>query len=409
MKINFKYFVLALLAGATTFQSCIDYDDATEAATVKVQLVMPETFIANDFEGHDITITSEGSSQRIIASTDNDGIATFSGIIPDIYNIATSWEITSDEYRRLTGDSVVTSGCTITGALNSQLLTSEYATTPLKLQTTVSVNRDIIISKIYAAGSKDQNNRSYQAGKYIELYNQSGDTINAAGLYIGLLDSDSSQPYTLDNLSEDYDDSVVVAKQVFRIPDDDDCLLPPEGTLLICNSAIDHSDVSDFENDLSGADFEAKDLQGSYVNNPATPALELIYSMYSRMSIMNLVQSGPCGIVIFRTTEDVSEWPLTYAYGKTSGNQYMMIPVRTIIDGVDYLRNKTTGVDTGSKRLYPSIDAGYININAISGWTGEVVYRKTAKTENGRKVLTDTNNSSNDFHVSTTITPREYD
>jgi len=221
MKINFKYFVLALLAGATTFQSCIDYDDATEAATVKVQLVMPETFIANDFEGHDITITSEGSSQRIIASTDNDGIATFSGIIPDIYNIATSWEITSDEYRRLTGDSVVTSGCTITGALNSQLLTSEYATTPLKLQTTVSVNRDIIISKIYAAGSKDQNNRSYQAGKYIELYNQSGDTINAAGLYIGLLDSDSSQPYTLDNLSEDYNDSVVVAKQVFRIPEDD--------------------------------------------------------------------------------------------------------------------------------------------------------------------------------------------
>ncbi|HJD77163.1 MAG TPA: DUF4876 domain-containing protein [Bacteroides reticulotermitis] len=39
----------------------------------------------------------------------------------------------------------------------------------------------------------------------------------------------------------------------------------------------------------------------------------------------------------------------------------------------------------------------------MSGYTGEVLYRKVDKTENGRSVLADTNNSSNDFAISDNI------
>ena len=61
-------------------------------------------------------------------------------------------------------------------------------------------------------------------------------------------------------------------------------------------------------------------------------------------------------------------------------------------------------------RLYADIDAGYTNIEAISGYTGEVVYRRTASiAADGHKILMDTNNSLNDFKVSTTIKPRQYD
>lgn len=106
----------------------------------------------------------------------------------------------------------------------------------------------------------------------------------------------------------------------------------------------------------------------------------------------------------------MQSWPLTYAYGKTSGNQWLLVPKRTIIDGVEVLRNKTTGVDPASKRLYDDIDAGYTFINAMSGRNGEVVYRKTnKKTADGHPILADTNNSSNDFQISSTIKPRQYD
>ena len=90
-------------------------------------------------------------------------------------------------------------------------------------------------------------------------------------------------------------------------------------------------------------------------------------------------------------------------------SQYGLLPKRYIIDGVDFLRHKATGTDVGEKRLYGDIDAGYISINATAGLSGEVVYRKvTSTTAAGQSILMDTNNSSNDFQVSTTIAPRTF-
>ena len=118
-----------------------------------------------------------------------------------------------------------------------------------------------------------------------------------------------------------------------------------------------------------------------------------------------------CSVVIFRTNDDIASWALTYPYGKSTGNQWKLIPTRIIIDAVEVLANKATGIDVKTKRLYPTLDAGYTNIEAKSGWTGEVVYRRTSdkRGTDGHLILADTNNSSNDFHVSTTIKPRQYD
>ena len=386
---------------------CVDYDDATKETTARIQLAMPAEFTnGSDFAGH-VIVMQQGST-RLTATTDAQGIATFQGIIPDVYDISCSWEITGQQYQQLTGDQQVVSGCTVSGSLNSHLISEEQT---IQLSTNLSINRDIIIGKIYFAGSKDNNNRTYMPGKYIELYNQSNSSVDASGLYIGIIEAESTQAYTLENLHEAFADSVVLAKQVFRLPADQPFMVQPGGTVLIVNSAADHTENNSMERDLTGADFEAKDVSGRTQNNPNTPALELTYTMYPSTSNMNLVQSGPCSIVIFRTTEDVTAWPTTYPYGKTTGNQWLLIPVRHIIDAVEVLANKSTGVDVSTKRLYPTLDAGYTNIEAKSGWTGEVVYRRTSdkRGTDGHLILVDTNNSSNDFHVSTTIKPRQYD
>lgn len=391
----------------TFLTSCVDFDDATKATAVRVQLQTPEDFTSTgSLGGHDVTL--QLGSQRIIAQTDADGVATFTNLTPDVYDISCSWKITGDEYRNLTGDAQVVSGATVSGSLNSRLITTDET---ILLPTKLSVDRDILIGKIFYAGSKDNNNRTYMAGKYMELYNQSDDSVDVSALYIGLVEAEGTQAYTLDNLHEDYADSVILLKQIFRIPADTPHWVKPGGTVLLCNSAIDHTPNDTLENNLLDADFEAKDYSSNPVqNNPATPALELVYSMYPSISVMNLVQSGPCGVVIFRTNENVTQWAKTYPYGKTAGNQWLLCPKRLIIDGVDVLRNRATGVEPGEKRLYSDIDAGYAYINAVAGWNGEVVYRRTAQiADDGHPILMDTNNSLNDFKVSSTIKPREYD
>jgi hypothetical protein len=348
---------------------------------------------------------------KLTATTNAEGIATFTGLIPDVYDISCSWEITNEQYMALTGEQAVTNGCTVSGSLNEQLMSEAQEQQPILLPTHVAVKRDIVIGKIAAAGSKDANNRNYLAGRYVELYNQADNAVDVSGLYIGLLETTSPQPYTLDNLHEDYADSVVIVKQVFQIPADKPYMVAPGGTVLLTNSATDHSDVNEFEYDLTDADFESKDETGKTMNNPAVPALITSFSVFAKNATMNLMQGGPCGIILFRTTENINDWPHTYDYGKTTGSLfYLCVPKRVILDGVDYLKNKATGVDVSSKRLYADIDAGYTNIEAISGYTGEVVYRRTASiAADGHKILMDTNNSLNDFKVSTTIKPRQYD
>lgn len=407
-----KLSISSLLIFIFLMTSCIDYDEASRLIDIKVQLQMPAEFTkGSDLEGHDIRL-AVGSS-TLTAKTDANGQALFKAIAPDIYSISTSWEITNEQYMSLTGIPAQSNGCTVSGSLNSQLLSEAQEQSPILLPTNVAVKRDIVISKIASAGSKDKNNRSYRAGKYLELYNQSNDSIIISGLYIGLLDSSNPQPYTLENLHADFADSLVLVKQVFQIPTDKTYKVAPGASILITNSATDHSDVDSLEHDLRDADFESKDATGTMVNNPNTPALLTTYSTFSKDATMNLVQGGPCGVIIFRTSEDISTWKTTYGYGKTSGSMmYLLVPKRVITDGVDYIKNKKSGtsIDTSGKRLFDDIDAGYTHIESASGWTGEVVYRRTAtKTSDGRKILMDTNNSKDDFVVSTTIKPREYD
>jgi hypothetical protein len=389
--------------------SCIDYDDVSRYVNAKVQLQMPaELSGAKALEGRTITMTL--GSTTLSATSDANGVAEFSSLLPDVYNISMAWNMSGTDYTAITGQPATASAYVVSGALNAQPITEQSEASPILLPTTLTEQRDLVISKIASAGSRDGNNKTYPYGKYLEIYNQAQDSADVSGLYIGLLESSSPQPYTLANLKEDYDDSVVIVKQVFQVPTDKAYKIGPGETLLLVNSATDHSDVNDVEYDLRGADFEAKGGP-NHVNNPDVKALLNPFTIFPTNPSMNLMQGGPCGVIIFRTNENIDAWPHTYGYGKTSGSlYYLCVPKRLIIDAVDYLKNRSTGVDVSSKRLYSDLDAGYINIESVSGYTGEVVYRRTEKvTADGRKILMDTNNSSNDFKVSKTIKPREYD
>lgn len=396
-------FLLFGLASLSLLTACVDYDDATTEVGFKVKIGMPANFRAGaDLSGNTVTLTQ--GSRTYSATTNAEGVATFSQLIPDVYSIAAAWEVDRSQYLALTGDTVQNS-FTISGSSINYLV--DGRTDTLLLNVTASENQSLIISKVYASGSKDGNNRNYQAGKYIEFYNNSDDTIDIAGLYFGLAESGSAPAYPL-GLTPDY----VYLKQAYRFPATAPILVAPGATVIVANSAIDHTaNNAPLEHNLLDADFEAKDASGKTVNNPATPAVELAYTFAASVTQMNLVQGGPTTVVLFTATEaEVNNWERSYVYGKTSGIQYLRLPIANIKDGIDILKYSATSINTANKRLYNFIDAGYTTITNASGWNGEVLYRRTSNiTSTGRRVLTDTNNSSNDITVSSTIAPRAYE
>jgi len=400
--------------GLLSLSSCIDYDDVTREVSVDIQLVMPEEFTqGSDMEGHTVTISQLNGGNVLTATTNAQGVASFHGIIPDVYNVSTSWDITSEEYTQLTGDPIVNEGAVVSGNINSQLLSDDNTTTPLRLSTQLSINRSLVIGKIASSCCKDDNKKNYLADQYIELYNQSDKEIDISGLYIGLVESEPTPAFTLEQLAEKFNSEVVLLRQIFRIPVDADFKVAPGGTVLIANCAIDHTVNASASHNLLSADFDINDtrVKNAFVNNPDVPDLDLIYTYSSGLPYMNLVRGGPNAIVIFRTEDNIDDWDLTYSYGKTKGNQWKVLPKKYIIDAVEILKNSSKGIDLATKRLYDDLDAGYTNIEAASGYTGEIMYRKTSsrRGKDGHKILQDTNNSTVDFNVSTTIGIREYD
>lgn len=395
---KFSIIIMSLLAFAVTFNSCSSDDDNTvQAVNFTVSVKMPEG-IKSDvaYSGQTVNLI-QGTQVKYSAETNEAGVATFTGVIPDVYDISTSWEIDGQTYTTIAEADVENVSVVVGGNLLSQAVTNSVS--DISLSTVLNVKQSILISKIFYAGRKNDNNKNYIADQYIELFNNSDEEITLDGLYIGILESESTAAYPANNNS-DY----LYTKQVFRIPGEgSQYKLAAGSTILIVNSAIDHRSTASTSNDLSNATFEAKNTKNN--NNPATPGLTLIYTAYATIPSINFLAGGDFGVILFNTDEDVTQWENVYAPGKTTGNIFKKIPANTVIDGVEALKNKTTGVDINAKRLYNFIDAGYQFISATTGYTGETLIRKTEKEENGRVYLIDTNNSTNDFSISTDIKP----
>lgn len=263
---------------------------------------------------------------------------------------------------------------------------------------------NVVISKIYYGRSKTTAGKMYSWGGFIEIYNNSAEPVNVADLKLGIVEADApNMAWTRERMAEAHPDQIAI-RQVFQIPGTEK-ILEPGKSLLLVNSAIDHRDISDFECDLSGADFEAKDTQGKFPNNEAVPALDMPYTYVATISYMLLPQTGACSTVLFTTDQDVASLPTVFQYGKEKGNTNIIIPRSWVIDGVEIVAK---GADATNKRLYDDIDKGFFVPG--DGYTGARIYRKTESVESdGRKVLMDTDNTSVDFQYSTTIQPREYD
>jgi len=273
-----------------------------------------------------------------------------------------------------------------------------------------SVSGNVVISKVFYSGSirlNDAKPKNYLCHLYIELYNNSTDTLDLKGMYVALTNSDSGEAaWTAAAMAAEHKDSAVV-KQIFQLSPDDTYRMDPGQSVVITNCAIDHSQIAEGNVDLSTADFEAKSTNNAFnFHSDAVAELKIVKS-FGTADYINMLNPGPTGIMLLASDTNLDKCPTTFGRGKTTGNEYTIVPLFKSIDCVDIVRQKVPSAD--DKRFADSYDAGFTCTADIGTFSGEAVVRKTAfVTSDGRTVLYDTNNSSVDFEVTTDLSIRSY-
>lgn len=273
----------------------------------------------------------------------------------------------------------------------------------------VDLTGRLVIGKVFYAGSTridGKTPKNYMKHLYIELFNNSTKTINVAGTYIAMANTDgSTNAWTAAAMAEAHPDSAVV-KQIFQIPADNQVIMEPGKSLVIANCAVDHREFAAGNVNLSAADFEVKSANTGFGDhNDAVPALTIVKS-FGTTDFINFLNPGPDGIVLLPASTDLASCPTTYPKGKTTGNLYTIVPLAGSIDAVDIVKQKTPSAD--DKRFAETYDAGFTCTKDPGTFNCQAVARKVAREEDGRKVLQDTNNSSEDFETLANVTPRTY-
>ena len=273
-----------------------------------------------------------------------------------------------------------------------------------------SSSGNLVISKVFYSGSTRLNGatpKNYLCHLYIELYNNSADTLDAQGLYIALANSDATaNAWTAADMAEQHKDSAVV-KQIFQISPDATYRIDPGQSVVITNCAIDHSEIAEGGVDLSGADFEAKSTNKAYNFHSDNVAELKVVSTFGTSDFINMLNPGPTGILLLAADTNLEKCPKTYPKGKTTGNQYTIVPLFKSIDCVDIVKQKAPSA--ADKRFADSYDAGFACTEDPNTFNAQAVVRKTAfVTSAGRTVLYDTNNSSVDFESTSDLSLRTY-
>lgn len=269
----------------------------------------------------------------------------------------------------------------------------------------------LVIGKVFYAGSIRLNNatpKNYMCHLYIELYNNSAETIDVAGTYVALANSDAAaNAWSAADMTGDKA-GMAVFKQVFQIPAGSPVLMGPGKSLVIANCAIDHSEIAEGWVDLSTADFEVKSANTAFnFHSEAVPALTVTYSANATQDYINFMNPGPDGIALFKADTNIADCVKTFPKGKETGNQYLVIPMANSIDAVDIVKQKTPSVD--DKRFTADYDAGFTCTTDVNNFNCQAVARKVMNTDGDRKVLQDTNNSTDDFESLWNVQPRVYD
>ena len=265
---------------------------------------------------------------------------------------------------------------------------------------------DFVIEEVYFAGSTTPEGKQYLADQYIKIYNNSDSVLYADGLVILESAFKTSQKY---DYTPDIMSRAMAVQCVYAIPGNGkDYPVQPGKSLLICDKAIDHREANSNSFDLSNADFEWYDDSDKNpdIDNPQVTNLDKIYS--SSLTTWSLHNQGLCAYAIARLQVNKETFLKDYRYhadyifiNPMTIDRYK-VPNSWIIDAVN-ISNKA---QYAWNVVDASLDTGFTYCGEVASdknrYNKSVRRKVLSTTPDGRKILKDTNNSTEDFEAKAT-------
>ena len=401
---NLSNFVLGTLL-VLLLTNCSS-DDGPSSGDLSVTVKYPDNYAEQLAQNVEVKVVNTLNGKETANLTTAQGIASFTGITPGTYTVTASVSLSSSEAEALTGiaQEIQLSGV----SSNVNLMAGQEV--PVDINLDGSPLGGLVFKEVYYTGSKTPSEGNYFSDQFIELYNNSTETIYLDNLYIadiygvsGLINS-SNVPTQFQD-----DQNNVYANSVWKIPGSGtDHPLAPGESIVIAQDGVNHQLDELNPNspvDLSAADWETYNVRDDNrdADAPAVPNLERMYFTGGFDWLITVF--GP-GLVIFRTDDFDSLEQVPYPDPEYADifDPRVKIPNELVIDAFEALKDSNSG---SFKRIPVALDAGFVY--ADDTYTAQSFRRKVATTIEGRVVLKDSNNSTEDFEILDTPTPGSLD
>lgn len=383
MKQLIKKTALLSIIFATMF-ACKPDEPEVLFSDVTIEVEFPEDYTDSK---SDVVIQWENITNKTSGEvkTDNDGKATVK-VEYGNYNFYASKKADAVFYQ---------------GRMDNCAVSLETLLVEIKLSASY-VSTTWVIKEVYFSGCKTPADKNYFKDQYIEIYNNSNETLYADGL---IFCKSYDNTMTDNNWDQYKEKSEVVPSFIFQVPGSGkEHAVEPGKSIILADQGINHKqDNANSPVDMSKADFEWYDDHKLDVDVPEVPNLIKHYS--SSLSISMLHTRGYEGYYILQipvaeTQAFLDTHPATTTMPNGKSVTSYAIPAKYIIDAV-----QCAAPEGYTSTVFPTkLDAGYTYCDAA--WTGKCVQRKFEKDENGRAILQDTNNSTNDFMPNASPSPR---
>lgn len=395
-----KIAYILIIATASLLGACAD-DAAMPTVTASVEIQAPA-----DVAG--LTVESERLTFRNLSTGESVEFSSTTGInLPvGFYECSYEADVT---YVNGSGDDAATISGQLIGNAESVRATADGVRLSLPVFL-VADNDDFIFEEIFFTGTRRTSGSSYIGDTYFKIYNNTDHVLYADGLAFVESKFRSTQSY---NFTPDLKQEAMTVHAIYVIPGSGtDHPVQPGQSLTICDSAIDHRVSNENSFDLTGADYEWYDVSTTPsvtdIDNPDVPNLDKWYC--DTKSIYILHNQGFTSFALARIPVDkesyLTDYFYTYRYTlylptgtyPMSGDGYK-IPNSWIVDGV----NLSAEAERKWNILPASIDAGWTWCARMSSdndrFFKSVRRKMLYLTDDGRRVLKDSNNSTNDFNA----------
>lgn len=385
-----RLLILTLIIG---FASCTE-DSDLKKNVIEIQLSFPVELDNMQKEGHIVVLANTPKGYTVNATSNLEGNAVFEDIEPGSYTLSTSIPI------------VYLNRSRVLNGKNDIIVESDYSSTMILKMAEAG---RFVISQFYYSGCLTEAGQLYYGDQFIEIYNNSEDVLYADGLSIVEHGSNGINPNYWNELEATY----IVAKSIWTIPGSgNDVPVYPGKSLTIASNGFNYkSDVNGVPNspvDLGNSDFEYHlyTESGRDIDYPDVPNL-IEDLMVFRGTVSYFDVRGGSAMALAWLPSNRDSFINNNLVSKVSLNTisyFCKIPNEFVEDAVEVVLTDRTVY----KRFDNSLDAGIIAVKAGSK-SALCIRRKVEELVEERKILTDSNNSSEDFNHDVVPVPRFFE